>query len=662
MGNRTVSFWPLPGGYKHYLEVLFIILNKIAEKPTFEELVKWASKILRKSEGWIDSSIRNVVVYSGLAVLDRSKISLTDEGLKFLRSKNSEIVLKAFINKIWGIREIILWLNEEESLTKKQIYKKFIDFGVNWQYDYQVGHRLMWLRSLGILCKKGNKYYLTSYGEKVAKELLVKGLFPEPLKKRSIKTRVKMLEMPIDDRRIIIMPEQRTNVSIRSIQTGLSSLIGKSILEIEETETENELEVDEKLRAIYSDKLDLTIRSICNQIQTGELILQPEFQREYVWDDSKASRFIESILLDIPTPTVYLAEDDDGRQLVIDGHQRLKSIHRFWSNEFPLKNLTILKSSNGKYFKDLDKKIQRDLLNGIIRAIIIKRESDKDVKFELFERLNTGSVHLNAQELRNCVYMGPYNDLIKDLARNKDFQFLLGLKEPDKRMRDRELVLRFFAFIHTPYYQYKPPMKKFLNDEMRKYRNISKDEANKLKVLFKKSVELTKLVFGDKAFKRFVLGNETDPNGFWEGRVNKALFDIVMFGFTLYEKRQIIPNSDAIKEELIWLMTNDEDFIRCITVSTDKKDHVNIHFNKWVNSLEAIVGFPRIERRTFTQYYKKQLYETDSTCKICGNNIQLLDDAEIDHVEMYWRGGKTIPSNARLVHRYCNRARKRRIE
>jgi hypothetical protein len=428
-------------------------------------------------------------------------------------------------------------------------------------------------------------------------------------------------------------------------------------IKIEETETENELEINEEARIVYADKLDLDVATLCNKIQQGELILQPEFQREYVWDDTKASRFIESILMQIPTPVIYLAEDEEGRLLTIDGHQRLKSIYRFWSNEFPLKNLTVFKELNGKYFKDLEKKYQRTIVNGVIRTILIKRQSNNDIKFELFERLNTGSVHLNAQELRNCIYLGPYNDLIKDLARNEDFLFLLGLKEPDKRMRDRELVLRFFAFYHTPYYQYKPPMKKFLNDEMEKYRKIDEEEAKKLRAIFKKSVELTKTVFGDKAFRRFVPGTEQDPNGFWEGRVNKALYDIVMFGFTLYDKRQIIPYSDAIREELLWLMTHDDDFIRSITLSTDKREHVNIHFKKWLDSLQNIVGFPRTEPRTFSLNYKEQLYKNDKTCRICGNIIQTLDDAEIDHIDFYWRGGKTIPSNARLVHRYCNRAR-----
>lgn len=121
--KRVFSFWPLPGGCKHYLEVLLILLDKIREEPPFEELVEWASETLKKSKGWIDSCVKNVIVYSGLARLEGSRMYLTDEGLEFLRSKSSEVVLKAFMNRIWGFREIVLWLKQEGPLSRKQIFK-----------------------------------------------------------------------------------------------------------------------------------------------------------------------------------------------------------------------------------------------------------------------------------------------------------------------------------------------------------------------------------------------------------------------------------------------------------------------------------------------------------------------------------------------------------
>ena len=114
-------------------------------------------------------------------------------------------------------------------------------------------------------------------------------------------------------------------------------------------------------------------------------------------------------------------------------------------------------------------------------------------------------------------------------------------------------------------------MKRFLNKDMEKYRNLDEDEERKLTEVFKKCVELTKSVFGEYAFRRFVVGNEEDPNGKWEKKVNKALFDVVMFEFSRYEKREIMRRADSIREALIWLMTYNEDFLNCILYTTDKK-------------------------------------------------------------------------------------------
>jgi len=431
-------------------------------------------------------------------------------------------------------------------------------------------------------------------------------------------------------------------------------------LEFEDQEEEQPIEIPPKERRVYSDKPDRSIFELYRQYQKGNLDLRPEFQRLQVWDNSKSSRLIESVLLEVPIPVIYLSEESDGKYSVIDGQQRLNAFIKFLENNLKLSGLTILAELNGKRFQDLPKNLQDKFENATIRIIEIRKESDPDVKFEIFERLNTGAVQLNVQELRNCIYRGRYNELLKELSGNKDFQFLLGLKEPHNRMQDRELILRFFAFYHNTYLKYTPPMKRFLNKEMEKYRDLNDAEENKLRDVFKKSVRLSKIVFGDKAFHRFVAGSKEDPNGCYERKMNKGLFDIIMFGFTMYDENQIIPNSDAIREELLWMMTHEEDFINAISGSgTDSKEKTLTRFDKWLSALKEIVGIPVNKPRTFSYQYKKQLWESNTTCARCGQRIQIIDDAEVDHVEQYWRGGKTIPSNARLTHRYCNRSRPR---
>lgn len=426
---------------------------------------------------------------------------------------------------------------------------------------------------------------------------------------------------------------------------------------LEETiEEEQLIEIPPEKRRVYADKSDRSIYELFRKFQRGDLVLDPEFQRRYVWDDRKASLLIESILLEVPIPVIYLAEEQDGKFIVIDGQQRLRSFFRFLNNEFKLRGLSVLSELNGKYFKDLDKEKQRKIEDTTLRVIEIRKESHPDVKFEIFGRLNVGAVKLNDQELRNCIYRGKYNDLIKELAENRDFLFLLGLKEPHKRMYDRELVLHFLAFYNQTYLKYKPPMKQFLNKEMENNRNISYEKIKELRQVFKETVSLVKSVFGDKAFRRFIPGNEKDPNGRWEIRkINVGLFEIIMFGFSRYTKHQIIPFSDAIREELLYMMTSDKEFIDSISGSgTTSTDKVTTRFKKWLDVLEKIVGSPKTEPRTFSWEIKKQLYEQNPVCAICENKIMTIDDAVIDHIEHYWRGGKTIPSNARLTHRYCN--------
>ncbi|MCL4407771.1 MAG: DUF262 domain-containing protein [Thermotogae bacterium] len=435
--------------------------------------------------------------------------------------------------------------------------------------------------------------------------------------------------------------------------------------EDEKAETETERLILNGKRVI-SKKADLSIYELYRQYGKGRLNLQPSFQRLPVWDNKKSSRLIESVLLEIPIPLIYLNEEENSHYSVIDGQQRLTAFFNFMQNSLKLTGLSILSDLDGKAFNEIPDKLQNQFENTTIPVIIISNDSDPNVndsdpnvKFDIFERLNTGSVQLNVQELRNSIYRGPYNEFIKELANNKDFLFLLGIEKPHSRMQDVELVLRFFAFYHKTYLKYAPPSKHFLNKEMEAYKTFSNEEANDLREIFKKSVELTKTIFGETAFHRFVAGTSKDPNGHFEDKMNKGLFDIITFGFTQYSKNVIIPYSDEIKETMISMMVNDSDFIDSISGSgTDQKEKVLLRFDKWLNVLRNITkNDNQTEPRIFSWSYKKQLWDTNPVYAICNQRIQTIDDAEIDHIEPYSMGGKTTFKNARLVHRYCNRSR-----
>jgi hypothetical protein len=440
-----------------------------------------------------------------------------------------------------------------------------------------------------------------------------------------------------------------------------------------ELEFEDEVTADEELstpltqRKIYTEQGDPEIESLYGKFKRGKLIVQPDYQRQFVWDRSKASRLMESALLDIPLPMIYLSEEKDGKENVIDGQQRLTSFFSFMDGLLPdgqafrLTGLRVFTELNKKSFLELDEVTQDKIRYYKIRTITFKKESQADLKFEIFERLNTGSVSLNSQELRNCIFRGPYNDLLKELAADPDFRHLLSMTAPDKRMIDVELVLRFAAFHHQTYLNYRAPIKKFLNDEMDKNRELSAPKILEIRHAFKNTVSIIRSLLGTNAFKRFHRGEEKNQNGYWEPKkFNASLYDILMYSFAREDKNKVFQNLDAIREAFIVLMTSDQEFIDAIELSTSSLQAVTKRFDKWRLTLQEIIGIGKKEPRCFSLKLKNDLFLKDPTCTICNNKILAIDDSHIDHIAQYWTGGRTIPENARLTHRYCNMARARK--
>lgn len=436
--------------------------------------------------------------------------------------------------------------------------------------------------------------------------------------------------------------------------------------EVADPDESEPLEVPEDRRRVYTDKQDVPVETLHGWITQGELDVQPEFQRNFVWSDSKASRLVESLILDIPIPVLYIAEEEDGSYSVVDGQQRLTSLSSFISGKFPsgrpfkLTGLQVLTELNGKHFKDLQGELakhRRAITRSALRLIIIQKHSDPDVKFEVFERLNLGAERLNDQELRNCVFRGPYNELLKKLATNPQMLKVTNAKEPHARMADRQMILRFLAMWRKTHLHYKGPMKQFLNREMEEHRNASQRDLNEMQAVFEKTIDMAYVVFGRSAFRRFRAGTEGAPDGTWESsRINLALWDTVMFGLSFYEKSQVVPAADAIREELLDLMTNDSSFVEYITSTGDKPERIKYRAEEWQRRLGELLD-ARAQPRTFTLELKQRLFDSQPTCRICSQKIHDVDDSEVDHVKHYWRGGATVPDNARLTHRYCNRAR-----
>ena len=188
-----------------------------------------------------------------------------------------------------------------------------------------------------------------------------------------------------------------------------------------EPETEDEQPVAKADdRPVTSQGTDWTISSLREKWERGQLDRQPKFQREYVWDQRPElpSRLIESALLEIPIPPIYFGRAPEGRLEIIDGQQRLTTLVNFVTNKFALRKLHSMPSLNHKFFRELTEQQQEKILDTPIRSIVIDAGRNTELRYEVFERLNRGSMQLNEQELRNCVYRGPFNDLLAELEQD----------------------------------------------------------------------------------------------------------------------------------------------------------------------------------------------------------------------------------------------------
>ncbi len=461
---------------------------------------------------------------------------------------------------------------------------------------------------------------------------------------------------------------QRLTLVLNQLKLGGHDMevLDHSIRDEMDSEQDDEaLELAPNQKRVLTQSRDESVDALVNRIRKGRLILQPDFQRDYVWSRSKASALIESILMRIPLPVIYVSELDDGSWEVVDGQQRLTSIRSFIDGKFPdgaafrLGQLRVRDDLRGKLFTDLSAEDQNTIEDYSLRVIMIQKEAAQDLKFEVFERLNSGADKLNDMELRNCIYRGAYNDLLKELVKNDNFLKIRGEAIPDVRMQDRQLILRFFAMWRNTHLRYRGPMKQFMNHEMQEHRFAAADKIGTMRRTFEDAIQCAWDVFGDRAFRRYSPGEKDRHDGKWEAgsKLNIALWDTILYTFTYYDRRQILPIADAIREEFLDVFTSDEKFVDYIGRTTDKPDRIKYRAESWKSRLDGLVNTPANETRAFSSALKQRLYAADSSCTICSQRIQSPDDAEIDHIVHYWRGGRTVPENARLTHRYCNRRR-----
>lgn len=314
---------------------------------------------------------------------------------------------------------------------------------------------------------------------------------------------------------------------------------------------------DDSLFNISSWGADLSFRELISMYDDDELV-KPELQRKYVWDKVMASRFVESILLGLPVPSIFLAQSGS-QKLIIDGYQRILTVYDYvkgiFSGDgkvFKLSNSDkINKRWRNKAFSELSNDDKRKIKSTTIHAIIFeqrKPENDDTSLYQIFERINTSGKILTAQEIRNCVYQGPFNSLLFELNDNPQWRELFGAKIPDSRMRDIEYILRFFLMktdnaINSKMTQI--PLQKYLNWFMEMKKNASMEEIEDMRADFTETINFVYTSIGTTAFKSYSGHKFTQ-------RFHPAIYDSIMVAanFVMKNNKEIKPISEEQHKSL----------------------------------------------------------------------------------------------------------------
>jgi len=348
---------------------------------------------------------------------------------------------------------------------------------------------------------------------------------------------------------------------------------------------------------------DWTTGTIVNQMDKGTIDLKPKFQRREAWDDKRKSKFIESIILGLPIPQIILAErkDKKGTYIVIDGKQRLLSIRRFFSKAnddiFPrlkLKGLDSLNTLNNKSFIDLetDPSLQdfaTVIENQPIRTIVIKNWPNEAFLYNVFLRLNTGSLPLAPQELRQALHPGPFIDYTDEFSvESIQIKKVLNIQEPDYRMRDIELVIRFFAFKYF-INNYNGNLKRFFDETVENLNmQWAYQESNVIESAneLNNAIDFSYTIWGGNAFRKWKDNN-------YQGRFNRAIYDIMVYYFSEPTIRTAAQGHLLeIENRFKFLSETDNEFLNSFETSTKNITPTNKRYSTWGESLAEICNIP----------------------------------------------------------------------
>jgi len=330
-----------------------------------------------------------------------------------------------------------------------------------------------------------------------------------------------------------------------------------------------------------------TIFEIVRRIKQTKLFkLDPDFQRDFIWDDKKQSKLIESCLMRIPLPVFYLAEGEDGSTIVVDGQQRLTTFFRYLGNQFALQELAEESGLNDKKFNELPPRLQNRLEDTQLILYLIDSKVPEEARLDIFERVNSG-VPLTRQQMRNALYSGPATQWLKEQAQFQIFKEMTNFSDKNrKEMRDREFVNRFCAFylLGEGRYPGDNQMDEFLAESIKQMNKMPVSALADLANRFQTSMKNNQLVFGENAFRKpseSIIIKRQNP-------LNVALFDVFSVYLVRYSEQEAKEKSSQIKQVFRRLMA-DDDFYKAISGGTAAKRSIVNKFKAAKQAFEEVV-------------------------------------------------------------------------
>lgn len=345
---------------------------------------------------------------------------------------------------------------------------------------------------------------------------------------------------------------------------------------------------DYPLDAVFVRTEQRTVGEVVSRISKNRYILDPDFQRDFVWPNPKQSKLIESCVMRIPLPVFYVAEATDGRIIVVDGLQRLTTFARFLGNELRLTGLvsgerTGSHELEGRTFEKLPLNLQERVSDTQLTMYILDAKAPERARLDIFERVNSGA-QLTRQQMRNALYNGPATQWLKAAAEGKPFQTATAGSLDSKTMRDREAINRFCAFSLLGWKTYTTgDMDGFLAQGLQRLAELSGNDRTKLRADFDEAMNISSRLFGQHAFRKSLASDIVNAS---RSIINISLFEVSAVILASFAPKLKLSWDQELRE-IIEDLVRDDDFARSITYSTNSTQAVKMRFATLENAFES---------------------------------------------------------------------------